>query len=93
MRRSYALALGLAIAAAALPAAGEDESKAAPAPPAPTAAPQAEDGDRDEIVCRKEAPTGSRIPQRVCRKRSDLEGNAAAGRELLNRRKHGSSGG
>lgn len=39
----------------------------------PTPEAQARTNARDEMVCETVRPTGSRLPKRVCRKRSDIE--------------------
>jgi Spy/CpxP family protein refolding chaperone len=85
-KHSFLLTAGLALATVSLLAtAGATE----PAPPAPAAV---QDHKRDEVVCKKERPTGSRISRTVCRKRSEIEDSGAAGRWLINRPKHGTRG-
>ena len=41
--------------------------------PAPAAAAQVASGAGSEVVCRREIPTGSRLPVRVCRSRAEIE--------------------
>ena len=40
-------------------------------------------GDDNDVVCRNERPTGSRMPQRVCRSNAQTEAEAAAARGFL----------
>jgi hypothetical protein len=37
----------------------------------------------NDVVCRRETPTGSRIPIRVCRSRAEIEQRQTEDRELL----------
>lgn len=41
-------------------------------------------GDDNDVVCRDERPTGSRMPQRVCRSKAQTEAESAAARAFLN---------
>lgn len=41
-------------------------------------------GDDNDVVCRDERPTGSRMPQRVCRSKAETEAESAAARAFLN---------
>ncbi|MDH4074052.1 MAG: hypothetical protein OEV41_13200 [Gammaproteobacteria bacterium] len=41
--------------------------------PKPESMANAELENRDELVCKMEKPTGSNLPKRVCRYRSDIE--------------------
>jgi len=41
-------------------------------------------GDDNDVVCRDERPTGSRMPQRVCRSNAQIRAEADASRAFLN---------
>lgn len=49
--------------------------------------------DPDEIVCRRETPTGSRMSRRVCRTRAEIEARTAKDQETLERSRATQSGG
>jgi hypothetical protein len=44
---------------------------------------QARSWTNDEVVCRREVPTGSRVGVRVCRSRAEMEQRRTADRDLL----------
>ena len=53
--------------------------------PDPETMANAELDNRDELVCTMEKPTGSNLPKRVCRYRSDIErGDGSAERLMRN---------
>ena len=39
----------------------------------------------DEIICKMETPTGSHLPKRVCRNKSDIENDEATVRMMEDR--------
>lgn len=41
-------------------------------------------GDDNDVICRDERPTGSRMPQRVCRSNAQMKAEADASRAFLN---------
>jgi hypothetical protein len=57
---------------AAAPQAGAPKAPAAPAAAAPATDPVA-----DQFICRNEMVTGSRFPQKVCRRKSELAQKSA----------------
>jgi len=79
------LALAIAFASPAL-------SDPAPTAPTPEQGAATEEDSGDEVVCKKERPTGSRIPRVVCRTKSQIKDSEAAGKWLINRPKHGTRG-
>lgn len=44
---------------------------------------QARDISNDEVVCRREVPTGSRVGVRVCRSRAEMEQRRTEDRDSL----------
>lgn len=51
---------------------------------APSAAqPTAKASEPSELVCRREAPTGSHLGRRVCRTRAEIEADVAQSREAM----------
>jgi Flp pilus assembly protein CpaB len=86
MKKGRLLATAFALASALAIRAAADPARPAPAEEASKGA------ARTEVVCKTERPTGSRIPREVCRTRAQIEDSAAAGKWLVNRRKHGSRG-
>lgn len=49
---------------------------------------EANSNDRNDIVCRNERPTGTRMPQRVCRSRAQTEAEAKASMNWLRSMTH-----
>jgi hypothetical protein len=65
-------------------------------PDAPTvevSASAAASSDPDEIICRRETPTGSRMSRRVCRTRAEIEARAERDQETLEQSRATQSGG
>ncbi|MDJ0905108.1 MAG: hypothetical protein QNI96_03720 [Woeseiaceae bacterium] len=61
------------------------------APNVATTASVAPDDKEDEIVCRREIITGTRMSERVCRKRSDIEATEASSRDALRKMRQSGS--
>jgi hypothetical protein len=55
------------------------------APAVHVSASAAEASDSEEIVCRRETPTGSRMARKVCRTRAEIEARAEKDKESLER--------
>ena len=49
--------------------------------------------DADEIICRRETPTGSRMSRRVCRTRAEIDARAEKDQEILERSRATQTGG
>ena len=78
----------LAVAASVMAqASSPPPSEPAAVPPAAQAAPNpAEAGKppaKDPVICRQEMPLGSRLPQKVCARRSAVEQQEREGRRTL----------
>lgn len=69
--RLIVLALGVALASPALAA---DTPEAAPA------------DSKDKVICRKERPTGSRIPEKICMTKAQWEAATDATQDALRAR-------
>jgi hypothetical protein len=71
-------------AALALMQAAPETNVAAPAaaPAAASAATPAKKPEADPLICRDQTPLGSRLPQRVCRRKSEIERAQRVSRSL-----------
>jgi hypothetical protein len=58
--------LATSVSAQAISAAAPDQAAAQPAPPQTPAPAPAADKKKDGLVCRREIPTGSHFPVKVC---------------------------
>lgn len=63
------------------------------APVVETSTSASAESDPDEIICRKETPTGSRMSVRVCRPRSEIDERAKKDQETMRRSRGTQSGG
>ena len=71
-------------------ASAPEKVAATAAPTAPAGTP-AQKATGDEVVCVKEAPMNSRIPQKVCRTRRAMEKSGEAARETVRDLERGNS--
>jgi len=67
---------------------GTDDGMMAADNDAPIVVEQGQEGrpENDDVICRIEAPTGTRMRERVCRTRAEWEEIQEAGREALRHR-------
>ncbi len=61
------------------------------APNVATTAKVAPEAKEDEVICRREIITGTRMSERVCRKRSDIEATEAGSQEALRKMRQSGS--
>lgn len=80
-----------AVAPEAAPAAAAGEIHDLDAPNVEQTASIAPDDKADEIVCRRERITGTRMSHKVCRKRSDIEATEADSQEALRKMRQSGS--